>query len=219
MLEGKSIRGSGLWCYAKQAPTLCVREGVDRVIMRIRYTRAAALASSAITVGAVLLAGSVPAFANETETFYVINAAGTPMYMVSNNDPSTPLFVSDGGASETGTDFSDINGTKEPIDGGSPAPVYEWEELNSNRCWEYDASDSGYLFMVTCSPGNANQLFWSRTNGQIVNVAASNAAGTLFCVNATHSISPGGTGEPINVIACKSKTASGGFDQYWKGRA
>jgi hypothetical protein len=174
--------------------------------------------ASAAAFGITFATGALPAFANQTDTFYITNAANITMYMVSNNVPNAPLFVNDGGASDSGTDFSNINGKTVSILGSSD-PVYEWEEVGTTRCWTYEAGNSGYLETQTCHAGATDQLFWQRTNGQLVNAAASNSGGVLFCVNAVHSPAPGGTDDPINVIACKSKTAPGGFDQYWGARA
>jgi hypothetical protein len=169
--------------------------------------------ATVVAVGATLATGALPALANQTDQFNIINAAGIPMYMVSNNVPNAPLFVNDGGACACGTPFSNINGQTSYINGHAE-PVYEWQEVGTNRCWTHMADD-GYLETQTCNSSNTDQMFWQTTSGQFINVASSNEHGSHYCVNAVHSTSPGGTSDPINIIACKSRTASGGFDQYW----
>lgn len=167
------------------------------------------MAMTAMTViGITVATGALPAYANQTDSFNIVTPTGTPYFMQSNDNPTSPLFVTTGGGCLCGAQFSNINGTSKSILGTSE-PVYEWNESGTNRCWTYA---SGAVYMQTCSAGNTNQLFWRRTNTQMVNVAASNAAGVLTCVNATHATNSA----PINLMACKDKSQPGWWDQYWK---
>jgi hypothetical protein len=170
-------------------------------------------------IGVTLTTGALPALANQNDQFNIVNSSGIPYFMTTNNDPLTPLFVNDGGACLCGTNFVNINGTKKSINGSSPEPVYEWEEYDDSLdlCWTYVASN-GELWLKHCSAGNTNQLFWQTTSGHLVNVAASNASGVDFCVNAEHATNGPPNGD-INVIACKSASQPGAFDQVWKAFA
>lgn len=159
-------------------------------------------------IGITVVTGALPAYANQTDSFNINPPNSLPYFMQDNHVPNAPLFVTTGGACICGAQFSNINGTTKSILGSS-APVYEWKESGTSRCWQ---DVGGYLEMQLCSAGNTNQLFWRRTNTQMVNVAASNASGVLICVNATHATN----GAPINLIACKTTSQPGWWDQYWQ---
>jgi hypothetical protein len=162
-----------------------------------------AIASTAV-IAAMVFTGAVPALANQTDQFHITNG-NTSYYMLSVNVPNQPLKVTTGG----GTAFSNVHGATWSYQGGS-RPVYEWEQGTTNRCWSYNSAN-GALVQNTCSAGNKNELFWINTPGQIINEAATLSKGADYCVNVTHAV-PGAT---INVIGCKSRSAPGGFDQYW----
>lgn len=173
--------------------------------MRVKFGLMAI--SSAAVVVATVFTGAVPALANQTDQFHITNG-NTSYYMLSTNVPGQPLKVTTGG----GTEFSNVHGATWSYKGGS-RPVYEWEQGITNRCWAYN-STNGDLVQHTCSAGDKSELFWINTAGQIINEAATLSKGTDYCVNVTHAV----IGAPINVIGCKSRSAPGGFDQYWTYR-
>jgi hypothetical protein len=167
---------------------------------------------SVAAIGASLATGASPALANQTDMFSVFNGK-LAYYMTTNNVPNKPLFVLTSPC-ECGTSFSNINGTTKSINGPNE-PVYEWRQTRTNRCWTYMSNDHGYLETQPCIAGNTSQLFWQTLGHQFINVWASNIHGIDYCINASHATGVGGTSDFINVIACKSRTAPGGFDQYW----
>src|ERR1700735_5827977 len=94
-------------------------------------------------VGVTLAVGALPALASQNDEFNIVAPSGTAYFMTTNNDPLTPLYVTDGGACQCGTNFLNINGTKKSINGSSAEPVYEWEEYDDSLdlCWTYVASN------------------------------------------------------------------------------
>jgi hypothetical protein len=174
--------------------------------MRIRNIKAAALASSAIAIGAVLLAGTAPAFANQTDMLYITNLSNSRYYLVDVDgyaDVSQPI--------NGGNDFSNINGTTWSYDGGS-RPVYEWtfDDPSGDGSSCLTADGSSHLEILPCKAGEHDQLWWQNSAGQFINWGAT-GTGSDQCMNAEHAEDGGN----LNVIGCKSKSQSGWFDQYW----
>ena len=160
---------------------------------------------SAAVIGAALVAGAAPAHANQSDEFHITD--GSNIYFLWAPAAGDQLYIANGGG---GTTWQNVNGTTKSILGSNPEPVYEWQASGTSQCWTYDASNND-VDLQACTSGNTKQLFWQTTSDQFINVYASNAAGTHFCLNATHAENRA----PVNAIACKSKSAPGGFDQYW----
>jgi hypothetical protein len=172
-------------------------------MMRLRLTRAAA-ASSVIAIGAVLLAGAVPAFANQQDGFYILSENG------GNNKY---WLVNDGGLAtvnqpiEGGDTFENINGTT-----WNSRPVYEWwDEAASpdvKECLTSEGS-AATVKILPCKVGDEAQLWWSN-KGEFVNEATT-GSGSSQCLNADHATD----GSDVDVLGCKTDLQVGWFDQYW----
>jgi hypothetical protein len=171
-------------------------------MMRIRFT-GTVIVSSVIAIGAVLLAGTVPAFANQEAGFYIKTASGSRYWL-----------VNDGGYAQVnqpimgGDTFENINGTK-----WGSRPVYEWWDLAASADVKQCLTSKGSgarVEILTCKKGDKAQLWWQTSGGQFVNWAAT-GSGSSQCMNAEHAAD----GSFVNVIGCKTKKQSGWRNQYW----
>jgi hypothetical protein len=169
--------------------------------MRRSLTRMA-LASSVIAIGTVLLAGTVPAFANQQAGFYIENTSGAKYWLVNDGGIATvnqPIYGGD--------TFENING--KTWDG---RPVYEWWDEaaspNVEECLTSEGSGAT-VKILPCKSGDEAQLWW-QNNGHLVNWATS-GSGSDQCLNADHATD----GSDVDVIACKTSSQPGYFDQDW----
>jgi Ricin-type beta-trefoil lectin domain len=171
--------------------------------MRIRFARAA-LASSTIAIGAVLLAGTVPAFANQEAGFYIKTPSGSRYWLVDDLGRATVSQPIEGGDT-----FENINGAK-----WGSRPVYEWWDLAGSsdvkQCLTSEGSSGQQVQIALCKAGDKNQLWWRTSGGQFINEGAT-GKGSSKCLNASHA----SDGSAVDVVGCKTKSQSGGFDQYW----
>jgi hypothetical protein len=170
-----------------------------RLILKI--TRAKAMFASALTIGAVLLVGAAPAWANQADAFYITGANGGTRYFLI-DDVTLQVHTA-----MIPTIWNNVNGKM-----WGSSPTYEWKQDGGpNWCWTWEGSGQSVI-LQPCLQNDKSQLWWQRTNGQFVNWQATvDASNSDQCLNAIHLQD----GSLLNVIGCKSKSQSGWWDQYW----
>jgi hypothetical protein len=164
-------------------------------------TRVKAMFASTLTIGAVLLAGTAPAWANQTDAFYITGPNGGTRYFLI---LSSTLQVH---TAMIPTLWSNINGTT-----WDSRPVYEWQDDGgAHWCWTWESSNNSVI-PQPCLQNDKSQLWWRTTTGQMVNWQATvDASNSNQCLNAIHLQD----GSLLNAIGCKTKSQPGWWDQYW----
>ena len=173
----------------------------------MRIPRAWAALASTIAIGAAVLAAAAPAYANQTDAFYIRNSTGTGQRL---------FLITTDGLPEVDTVaippfWSNINGETWSVAGGS-RPVFEWQS-DAGAHWCLTSAGSGQpLIMQPCRAADNAELWWQTTNGQFVNVEATDDNNNVAqCMNADHFE----IGSRVDVLACKSKSQAGWWDQFW----
>jgi hypothetical protein len=168
----------------------------------LKLTRAKVALASALAIGAVL-AGTAPAWANQTDAFYITGPnGGTRYFLIYTVDIQVHTAM-------IPTLWSNINGKTWSFEGGS-RPTYEWTKGNG-WCWTWQGSGQSVI-PQPCLQNDTAQLWWRNTAGQFINWRATvDANNSNQCLNAIHLQD----GSMLNVIGCKNKTQSGWWDQYW----
>jgi hypothetical protein len=160
----------------------------------IRYATAR-LAASTIAIAASLLSVTAPAYANQLDSFYIVNSSGARYYLVDIDGYAAVSQPITGG-----DDFANINGSK--WDG---RPVYEWQDTDlTTQSYCLTVVSMETVQLLPCFDGDNAQLWW-QTGEHLINVS------TGYCMNADHA----SDGSRVDVIACKTASQPGYFDQDW----
>jgi hypothetical protein len=171
----------------------------------VKFRRAMVAVASTVAIGGLLLAGAAPAFASQTDAFYITGpSGGTRYFLIDSVDVQVHTAM-------IPTFWSDINGKAWSYKGGT-RPTYEWKD-DSVTGWCLTSEGSKSVILQPCRKNDKAELWWRNSAGQFINwQTTARAKNSDRCLNAEHLQD----GSMLDVVACKAKHRPGWFDQYWK---